>query len=324
MMTMNTLMAQINSFVWGPTMLTLLVGTGLLLTVRLGGVQLLRLPHALKLVFSRSDASVAGDISPFQALTTALAATIGTGNIAGVATAIYLGGPGAIFWMWVCALFGMATKYAEAVLAVHYRHLLPDGTMQGGPMRYLAQGLGQKWLGVLFALMGSIAALGIGSMVQSNSVAVALESTLDIPPLYSGVVLALLAAVVIIGGIKRIGQVTAKLVPVMALLYVSAAGLILVLHAAAVPEAFALIFQHAFTPAAGSGGFAGASVAMAVRFGVARGVFSNEAGLGSAPIAHAAAKTTSAVRQGFGYWQYGAVQFCCCGSGIDVGYSAAV
>ncbi|OQY20708.1 MAG: sodium:alanine symporter family protein [Desulfobacteraceae bacterium 4572_35.1] len=294
---MNSVMASINSFVWGPVMLAFLVGTGILLTLRLSGVQLRQLPHALKLVFSPGDDG-AGDITPFQALTTALAATIGTGNIAGVATAIYLGGPGAVFWMWVCALFGMATKYAEAVLAVHYRQLLPDGTMQGGPMRYLAQGLGQKWLGVLFAVMGSIAAFGIGSMVQSNSVAVALESTLAVPSLYTGVVLGILAAVVIIGGIKRIGHVTAKLVPIMAVLYVVAAGTILVLNWEMIPAAFALIFEHAFNPTASSGGFVGASVAMAVRFGVARGVFSNEAGLGSAPIAHAAAKTSSPVRQG--------------------------
>ncbi len=296
---MNEIMATINSFVWGPVMLALLVGTGLLLTVRLGGLQLLRLPQALKLVFSGDDNShERGDISPFQALTTALAATIGTGNIAGVATAIYLGGPGAIFWMWVCAVFGMATKYAEAVLAVHYRQQLPDGTMQGGPMRYISEGLGQKWLGMLFAVMGSIAAFGIGSMVQSNSVAVAFETTFAVSPIITGAVMAVLAAVVVIGGIQRIGQVTAKLVPVMAVLYVLAAAVILFINAAMIPEAFAMIFNHAFTATAGSGGFAGATVAMAVRFGVARGVFSNEAGLGSAPIAHAAARTNSPVRQG--------------------------
>ncbi len=297
---MNALMASANAFVWGPVMLALLVGTGVLLTVRLTGLQLTQLPHALKLVFSHSEDedTSEGDISPFQALTTALAATIGTGNIAGVATAIYLGGPGAVFWMWVCAVFGMATKYAEAVLAVHYRQHLADGTMQGGPMRYLAEGLGQKWLGMLFAVMGSVAAFGIGSMVQSNSVAVALESTFGVSPLMTGLALAFLAAIVIIGGIHRIGRVTAKLVPLMAVLYVVAASTILVINAAHIPEAFMLIFSHAFSPAAGSGGFAGATVAMAIRYGVARGVFSNEAGLGSAPIAHAAARTTSAVRQG--------------------------
>jgi len=289
----------INGFVWGPVMLVFLVGTGVLLTLRLRVIQLLRLPYGLRLVFSgRKISSAEGDISSFQALTTALAATIGTGNIAGVATAVYLGGPGAIFWMWVCAVFGMATKYAEAVLAVHFRHHLPDGTMQGGPMRYISEGLGLPWLGMLFALMGSLAAFGIGSMVQSNSVAVALEATFSVPPIFTGVALALLCALVILGGIRRIGRVTEKLVPVMALVYVCAALVALALNIGAIPAALKMIFAHAFTPAAGSGGFAGATVAMAIRFGVARGVFSNEAGLGSAPIAHAAARTDSPVRQG--------------------------
>nr|WP_298039867.1 sodium:alanine symporter family protein [uncultured Desulfuromonas sp.] len=292
-------MSSLNSFVWGPYMLALLVGTGIFLSLRLGFLQFTYLPRALKLVFSRSGKDLGeGDITPFQALTTALSATIGTGNIAGVATAIYLGGPGAIFWMWVCALFGMATKYAEAVLAVKYREHLPDGTMQGGPMRYIAEGLGLKWLGWLFALFGSLAAFGIGSMVQSNSVAVALETTWSVPPLATGLVLALLTGAVIIGGIRRIGKVTEKLVPTMALFYVAGALVILVLHAAHIPQALSLIFSHAFAPASAAGGFAGATVAAAVRFGVARGVFSNEAGLGSAPIAHAAARTESAVRQG--------------------------
>lgn len=293
------IMSAMNGFVWGPVMLVLLVGTGAYLTFRLGFIQFLQLPRALKLVFSRSKKSQGeGDISPFQALTTALAATIGTGNIAGVATAIFLGGPGAIFWMWVCALFGMATKYAEAVLAVIYRHHLPDGSMQGGPMRYIAEGLGLKWLGWLFALFGSIAAFGIGSMVQSNSVAVALKETWGFSPVATGLVLAFLTGIVIIGGIKRIGKVTEKLVPVMGVLYVLGALVILVVNAEKVPAAFALIMHHAFNPAAASGGFAGAAVSAAVRFGVARGVFSNEAGLGSAPIAHAAARTNSPVRQG--------------------------
>lgn len=299
MTALHEFIGYINGFVWGPVMLVFLVGTGVLLTLRLGGIQLRRLPEGLRLVFKGRGASGAeGDISSFQALTTALAATIGTGNIAGVATAVYLGGPGAIFWMWVCALFGMATKYAEAVLAVHFRHHLPDGTMQGGPMRYISEGLGLPWLGMLFAVMGSIAAFGIGSMVQSNSVAVALEATFSVPPVFTGVALGLLCALVILGGIRRIGRVTEKLVPIMALVYVVAALVALALDFAAIPAAFKLIFAHAFTPAAGSGGFAGATVAMAIRFGVARGVFSNEAGLGSAPIAHAAARTDSPVRQG--------------------------
>ncbi|MEJ2201643.1 MAG: sodium:alanine symporter family protein [Desulfuromonadaceae bacterium] len=295
----NALMSTLNDFVWGPVMLTLLVGTGAYLSFRLGFIQFLQLPRALKLVFGgKEHGQGEGDISSFQALTTALAATIGTGNIAGVATAIYSGGPGAIFWMWVCALFGMATKYAEAVLAVKYRHRLPDGSMQGGPMRYIAEGLGLKWLGALFALLGSIAAFGIGSMVQSNSVAVALQETWQIQPVATGIVLALLTGVVIIGGIRRIGKVTEKLVPIMGVAYVLGALVILVLNADQVPAALALIFEHAFSPAAASGGFAGAAVAAAIRFGVTRGVFSNEAGLGSAPIAHAAARTNSPVRQG--------------------------
>ncbi|SDE09165.1 alanine/glycine:cation symporter family protein [Desulfuromonas thiophila] len=298
MLNLQELMAQLNAFVWGPVMLALLVGTGLWLSLRLKGIQLRCLPRALRLVFGRRPAAGAGDISPFQALTTALAATIGTGNIAGVATAIYLGGPGAIFWMWLCALVGMATKYAEAVLAVHFREQLPDGTMQGGPMRYLSVGLGLPWLGLLFALMGSVAAFGIGSMVQSNSVAVALQASFQVPPLLTGLGLGLASALVILGGIHRIGRVTEKLVPLMALSYMVAALVILLKNAAAIPAALALIFSHAFAPAAASAGFAGATVAMAIRFGVARGVFSNEAGLGSAPIAHAAARTDSPVRQG--------------------------
>jgi len=293
------IMAQLNRFVWGPYMLTLLVGTGVYLTVRLGFIQLVYLPKALKLVLSRTETPGAkGDITPFQALTTALSATIGTGNIAGVATAIFLGGPGAIFWMWVCAFFGMATKFAEAVLAVIYRRVLPDGTMQGGPMRYISEGMGLKWLGWLFALMGSVAAFGIGSMVQANSVAIALEKTWQIPPILTGPVLAVLTGVVIIGGIKRIGKVTEKLVPVMGISYVLAALVILILNFEAIPGALSMIVTHAFSPVSAMGGFAGATVSSAIRFGVARGVFSNESGLGSAPIAHAAARTDDPVRQG--------------------------
>ncbi|WP_367608245.1 alanine/glycine:cation symporter family protein [Legionella sp. W05-934-2] len=297
-MDFNAMLNTINAFVWGPYMLAFLVGTGAYLTLRLGFLQLIKLPMALGLLFQRSDKTESGDIPPIQALTTALSATIGTGNIAGVATAIFLGGPGAIFWMWICAFVGMATKYAEAVLAVEYRHLLPDGTMQGGPMRYIAEGLGLKWLGWLFALMGSLAAFGIGSMVQSNSVALVLESTAGIPPYLSGIILAVLTGIVIIGGIKRIGKVTEKLVPLMGIFYVSAELIILILHAEQIPSALALVFNHAFSPTSAFGGFAGATVAAAMRFGIARGVFSNEAGLGSAPIAHAAAKTNSPVRQG--------------------------
>jgi len=297
--TLSEIMSSLNGFVWGPVMLVLLVGTGIFLTLRLHFIQIFQLPKALRLVLSRSKGeSGAGDISPFQALTTALSATIGTGNIAGVATAIYLGGPGAIFWMWICAFFGIATKYSEAVLAVKYRHLLPDGTMQGGPMRYISDGLGLKWLGWLFALMGSIAAFGIGSMVQSNSVAIALNETWKVPLLLTGIVLAVLTAVVIIGGIRRIGKVTERLVPIMGIFYVLGSLAILVLNIDKIPGAIALILKYAFRSASAVGGFSGAAVGTAIRFGVARGVFSNEAGLGSAAIAHAAAQTKSPARQG--------------------------
>lgn len=291
-------LAAVSNFVWGPVMLVFLVGTGAYLTLRLGFIQFRRLPKALGLVFRRQEEEGRGDITSFQALTTAMSATIGTGNIAGVATAITAGGPGAVFWMWVCALFGMATKYAEAVLAVKYRHTLPDGTMQGGPMRYISEGLGHKWLGMLFAVMGAMAAFGIGSMVQSNSVALPLAQKWAVPPVLTGIVLAVLTGLVIIGGIRRIGKVTEKLVPIMAVIYVIGALVVLLLHIDQIPGALALIFQDAFTGTAAIGGFEGAAVAAAIRFGVARGVFSNEAGLGSAPIAHAAARTNSPVRQG--------------------------
>ncbi len=298
-MNLDQLISALNSFVWGPYMLLLLVGTGVFLTLRLRFVQFTKLPSALGLLIKQGRTGEGkGDIPPVQALTTALSATIGTGNIAGVATAIFLGGPGAVFWMWICAIFGMATKFAEAVLAVKYRHILPDGTMQGGPMRYISEGLGIKWLGWLFALMGSVAAFGIGSMVQSNSVAVVLKEHWHIPEAATGVVLALLTGIVIIGGIKRIGKVTEKIVPLMGLFYVLGAVTILCINAGQIPEALMLIMKYAFLPASAAGGFAGATISQAIRFGVARGVFSNEAGLGSAPIAHAAAKTKDPVRQG--------------------------
>jgi AGCS family alanine or glycine:cation symporter len=297
--TADKFISLLNSFVWGPYMLLLLVGTGIYLTIRLNFIQFTKLLPALSLLVRQGrKEDGTGDIPPVQALTTALSATIGTGNIAGVATAISLGGPGAVFWMWICAVFGMATKFAEAVLAVKYRNHLPDGTMQGGPMRYISEGLGLKWLGWLFALMGSIAAFGLGSMVQSNSVAVALKQLWQIPEGVTGVVLAVMTGVVIIGGIKRIGKVTEKIVPFMGVFYVAGALVILFIYAGQVPEALALILKHAFHPASAAGGFAGAAVSQAIRFGVARGVFSNEAGLGSAPIAHAAAKTSDPVRQG--------------------------
>lgn len=289
----------VNSLVWGPYMLILLVGTGIFLTIRINFVSFRFLPYALKLAFSKhQDKSSQGDISHFQALMTALAATIGTGNIAGVATAVALGGPGAVFWMWVTALVGMATKFGEAVLSVKYRVMDEKNEMAGGPMYYLERGLKLKWLGVLFAIFGALAGFGIGNMVQSNSVAAAIQTTLNLPPLATGIVLALLTALVTLGGIKSIGRVTSLLVPVMAVFYILGGLVIILLNLPALPQAFVFIIQTAFTghkPIAG--GFAGAMVAQAIRFGVARGVFSNEAGLGSAPIAAAAAKTDHPVRQ---------------------------
>lgn len=296
---LRQVMHVLNGFVWGPYMLGLLVGTGVFLTVVLRFINIRRLWYALRLVTRRGARDgVEGDISPFEALTTALSATVGTGNIAGVATAISLGGPGAVFWMWVCAFFGMATKYSETVLAVTYRRHLPDGTMCGGPMQYLSRGLGLRWLGSLFALCGAVAAMGIGDMVQSNSVALAMREAFGVRPQVTGVVLCLLTAAVIIGGIRRIGSVTATMVPVMGVFYLGFGLLILFLHAGQLPAVVQLIFSHAFTPCAAGGGFAGAAVSQALRYGIARGVFSNEAGLGSAPIAHAAARTDSPVSQG--------------------------
>ncbi len=290
---------NIRDFVWGLPLIILLVGTGIYLTIALRGIQFRKLWHALYLglVKRKEDSDEPGDISHFQALMTALAATVGTGNIAGVGTAIATGGPGALFWMWITGLFGMATKYAEAVLAVKYREKDELGTMSGGPMYYISKGLGWKWLGVLFAFFAAIAAFGIGNMVQSNSVADALESTFGIPFWVSGVVLALAAGLVILGGIKSIGRVTGILVPFMVIFYMIGGLAILILNIDKIPAVFSLVIEHAFTTTAASGGFLGATVKLAVQTGVARGVFSNESGLGSAPIAAAAAQTKHPVTQ---------------------------
>ncbi len=259
-----------------------------------------KLGFGFKMLWRGRKSTAEGDISPFNALMTALSATVGTGNIAGVATALFFGGPGALFWMWAIAVVGMATKFCEAALAVHFREKDARGNHVGGPMYYIKNGLGNnwKWLGVLFAVFGMLAGFGIGNTIQSNSVADALQSTFGIAPLMTGIVIAVLVALVLIGGIKRIGEVAGKLVPIMALFYVGGGLIILVMHASELPEAFGLIFYHAFNPAAAAGGFAGATIWAAMRFGIARGVFSNEAGLGSAPIAHAAAQTSNPVRQG--------------------------
>jgi AGCS family alanine or glycine:cation symporter len=283
-------------------MLILLFGVGLYLTLGLRFLPWRRIPFAFLLLWRsrKSDATSDGDITPFQALMTALSATVGTGNIAGVGTAIALGGPGAIFWMWLTALIGMATKYAEAVLAVHFSEVDQHGLHVGGPMYYIKNGLGKKarWLGFLFALFGMLAGFGIGNMVQSNSVADVLQTHFSLPTWITGLVLAMIAAAVILGGIKRLGQVTAKLVPLMAIFYVLGSLLVILLNIDEVPAAFGIIFSHAFNGTAATGGFTGVAVWAAIRFGVARGVFSNEAGLGSAPIAHAAAQTNNPVQQG--------------------------
>jgi len=297
---LNNIINQVNGIVWGPFMLALILGVGLFLQVGLKFMPILRLGYGFSLLWKGRSAQGDGQISPFNALMTSLSATIGTGNIAGVATAIFLGGPGALFWMWMTALVGMATKYAEAVCAVHYREQDELGNYVGGPMYYIKNGLSSKWywLAPVFAGFGAVAGFGIGNMVQANSVASVIKSNFGVEPLYTGIVMMLLTAGVILGGIQRIGAVAGKLVPFMAIAYVGCGLIVLGANAAEIPAAFATIFQHAFTPAAAEGGFAGAAVWAAIRFGVARGVFSNEAGLGSAPIAHAAASTKGPVNQG--------------------------
>ena len=301
---LNAIIDSVNAFAWGPPMLGMLGVTGVLLTLGLVFMPWRKVGYGFRLLFDKSGAAGEGEVKPFNALMTALSATVGTGNIAGVATAIALGGPGAIFYMWLIALFGMATKYAEAVCAVTYREVDAKGHHVGGPMYYLRNGVGEfapelgKWLGLGFAVFGAVAAFGIGNAVQVNSMATALVDSFGVPTWLTGIIVAVLVGIVVIGGIQRIGEVAGKLVPAMIVLYIGAALLIIFINITAVPAAIALIFTHAFTPAAAASGFAGAAVAAAVRFGVARGVFSNESGLGSAAIAHAAAQTNSPVRQG--------------------------
>ena len=288
------IITNISDIVWGPPLLILIVGTGIFLTFRISFLQFSNLPYALKLAFSKNqDQKSDGDVSHFQALMTALAATIGTGNIAGVATAVVLGGPGAVFWMWITALVGMATKYSEAILAVKYRVVGKRGEMAGGPMYYIEKGLGWKWLAVLFAVFGAIAAFGIGSTVQSNSVAAAVETSFGINPWITGIILTIFTGLVILGGIKSIGKVTAYFVPIMAIFYVLGGLVIILLNMKELPTAISLIFNDAFTGQAAAGG----AIGTVIRYGVARGVFSNEAGMGSAPIAAAAAKTDHPGRQ---------------------------
>ncbi|MBP3584469.1 MAG: sodium:alanine symporter family protein, partial [Peptococcaceae bacterium] len=298
----KTVNTAINGVVWGPIMLTLLIGTGLLLSARMGFPQFTKfiyvMKHTIGSMFSSKQrtADEAG-VSPFQAVATAMAGTIGTGSITGVATALVSGGPGAIFWMWISALLGMVTKYSEILLSLHFREKNEDGQYVGGPMYYIQNGLGWKWLAMIFAFFVAIACLGTGNATQGNSISVALESVLGIPPVATGIVLTIIVGAVILGGIRRIAAVNEKLVPFMAVFYVIVAVIALVLNAKEIPGALALIISEAFNFQSAAGGVAGYGIMQAMRYGFARGVFSNEAGLGSAPIAHASSSAKNPVDQ---------------------------
>lgn len=297
-MTIESILSAIDSFIWGAPLLILLSGTGLYLTLRLGFIQIRYLPRALGYLFKK-DKGGKGDVSSFAALCTALAATIGTGNIVGVATAVQAGGPGAIFWMWLVALLGMATKYAECLLAVKYRVRDKNGFMAGGPMYYIERGLGIKWLAKLFALFGvMVAFLGIGTFPQVNAITHAMQDTFNIPILVTAIIVTLLVGLIILGGVKRIATASSVIVPFMAILYVTTSLIIILLNIEKVPDAILLIIDSALDPQAALGGAVGLTVMKAIQSGVARGIFSNESGLGSAPIAAAAAQTREPVRQG--------------------------
>jgi len=290
----------LNGLVWGWPAIALLLGSGVVLTIVTGGVQFRCFGVALREVLGklRQKGTGAGSVSPFQAVSTALASTVGVGNIAGVATAIAIGGPGALFWLWVSGILGMCTKFAEIVIALHYREQDAQGVMRGGAMYTLKKGRGLPWLGAVFAGLVALAAPGIGNMVQANSVAASLRASFGIDPLVTGLVLVAVTAPVILGGIRRIGGVTAILVPVMALFYLLGGLAILIRFAGEIPGVLGMVFADAFTGTAATGGFAGSTMMLALRYGVARGLFSNEAGLGSAPMVHAAAQTDHPVRQG--------------------------
>lgn len=294
--TLEKWLVAASELLWGYPLVVLLLGTHIYLTIRLGFIQRY-MGTAIRLSFQR-DRGARGDISPFGALTTALAATVGTGNIVGVSTAIAMGGPGAVFWMWMTGVLGIATKYAEAVLALRYRVTLPDGQQAGGPMYVLARGFKMPWLGALFAVFTAIAAFGIGNMVQSHSIAMTAENTFGIKPSHTGIFLTVITALVILGGIRWIARACEFLVPFMILFYLAGCIVLLVMHAERLPDTIQLILKSAFTGQAAVGGFLGAGVAQAIRMGVARGLFSNESGLGSAPILAAAARTRNPVRQG--------------------------
>ena len=289
----------LNALVWGPPMLVLLMGTGIVLVFVTGGVQFRHIGTALREVLGklRNRTAQKGNVTPFQAVATALASTVGVGNIAGVATAITLGGPGALFWLWVSGILGMGTKYAEIVVALHYRERDASGTMRGGAM-YTLKKRGLGWLGAVFALLTALAAFGIGNMVQANSVAQSLHTTFGTSPSVVGIVLVVVSGLVIIGGLKRIAAFAEILVPFMALLYIGGGLVLLIMNAGRIPEVLSLVFRSAFSGSAAAGGFAGATIMMAMRYGIARGLFSNEAGLGSAPMVHATADTDHPVRQG--------------------------
>lgn len=297
---MYQILSSMDSFVWGPPLLVLLVGTGIYLSARLGLLQVFKLPKALKLIFT-AESKGQGDISSFAALATALAATIGTGNIVGVATAIKLGGPGALFWMWVAAFFGMATKYSEGVLAIKYRTKDANGEVAGGPMYYIVNGLGKHWkpLAIVFSIFGvMVALLGSGTFTQVNSITESLNNAFGLPATIVSIILAIIVAIIIFGGIQSISKVAEKIVPFMAIIYILAAVIVLIFNAGNILPSIALILKSAFTGQAATGGFAGATMMIAIQSGIARGVFSNESGLGSAPIAAAAAKTEEPVEQG--------------------------
>lgn len=291
---------SIDDFVWGPPLLILLVGTGLYLTLRLGLLQVFKLPLALRYLFKKdNDSKAKGDVSSFAALCTALAATIGTGNIVGVATAIKAGGPGALFWMWIAAFFGMATKYAESLLAVKYRVVDENGQMSGGPMYYIERGLGNKFLAKTFAVFGiGVAFFGIGTFPQVNAITDTIKITFNIPIIVTVTIITLMVTLVTLGGIKSISKVCEYIVPFMAILYIASALVIMIYNWSIVPKTVSLIIHSAFTSTAAVGGFLGTTVAKSIQNGISRGVFSNESGLGSAPIAAAAAKTNSCVKQG--------------------------
>jgi AGCS family alanine or glycine:cation symporter len=297
---MAEIITTINGIAWGPVMLVLLLGTGIYLTIGLRFMTIRRIPGAIAMLLRGREGQGDGDITPFRALMTSLSATIGTGNIAGVATAITLGGPGALFWMWFTALFGMATKYAEAVCAVHFREQDSAGNYSGGPMYYIRNGLKSHWhwLAFAFAIFGALAGFGIANTVQSNSISQVLNDTYGVVPIYTGIVLMVLVGAVVLGGIQRISSVAGFLVPLMASSYLLMGLIVILMNITAVPAAVVTIVESAFTGSAAAGGFAGATIWAAIRFGVARGIFSNEAGLGSAAIAHAAARTREPVQQG--------------------------